>query len=285
LPFAESVEGALTDWTVQITSGFNPWSPSTLRSASPATSWFVAGFPEPTESLLVSPTLVALPSAAVLRFVHWLDSEAGHDGGVLEYRTDDGPWLDAGPLFLEGGYDTTIDAAQASPLGGRPAWTGPVGGWRAVAADLSSLAGADVALRWRFATDASDYGEGWYVDDIRVAVERCDPVNLGPPGEASPPGEGPLTVSIGEGGYALQWTPPTSGGPVIDYRLYSVPLAAPWSSPECAGLLGSGTSATLIDLPDDRAFLVVARGAAGEGSYGVDSAGRPRAQAEAAACP
>jgi hypothetical protein len=208
---------------------------------------------------------------------------------VLELSADGGIWQDAGAWVLEGGYAGTIALSQANPLAGRDAWTGDLGGWQQVVVDLSSFAGADLALRWRFATDASVGAEGWYVDDVTVMAERtvCEPVESQLPGEPSAPGETsrPLRLGKSRDGFTLTWDAPTGGGPVTDYVLYAAPTAAPWSEPACEALLGGGTSAVIPWLPADSAFVVVARNEAGEGPYGTGSEGLPRTPATTSTCP
>jgi hypothetical protein len=94
-----------------------------------------------------------------------MDSDAG-DGGVLEYTTDGFTWLDARELITAGPYNAVIPSGFSSPIGGRQAWAGDLGGWREVHVDLSSLEGETLTLRWRFASDSFTGGVGWYVDDV-----------------------------------------------------------------------------------------------------------------------
>jgi hypothetical protein len=277
---SEDVEGALPGWTVETPSGPASWSTSSVRSSSPDRSWHVDDPAVSAETWLRMPTLTAVAAGARLRFEHFVDSEAGRDGGVLEYSVDGTTWLDAGPMMLEGGYNGTIEPAASTPLSGRPAWTGDLGGWQSVVVDLSSVTGSDLSVRWRFASDASMGDEGWYVDDITLVTvtHQCAPLEPGPPGEASVPGgaSSPFTLGIVEDGFELEWSAPSSGGTVTDYVLYSVPLDSPADEPACEALLGQATSTTLATLSDSSAFLVVARNAAGEGPYGSDSGGSPR---------
>ena len=284
--FAENVEDALDDWTVETPLASNPWSPSSARSVSPNHSWFVGGSSEATESILVMPTLPSVPAGTELRFQHYMDSEAGYDGGVLEYSVAGSTWEDAGALVVDGSYNGTIDFTQASALSGRQAWTGDLDGWRSVVVDLSSLAGSEIALRWRFATDATMGDEGWYVDDISVVAGWSDCEAM-LPGEASGPTSAgaPLTIDIENGAYVMSWSAPSSGGSVTDYVLYTVPIATPAVPPACEAQLGAATTATLTSLPADAGFVVVARNPGGEGSYGLTSEGSPRPAASSSPCP
>ena len=162
--------------------------PETQQRARPTTSWFVANITTASDSTLTMPTLTGLNPGAALGFRHWMNSEAGYDGGVLEYRVDGGAWNDAASLFRSGGYNSSI--------AGRQAWSGVVGSAATFAeaeVDLSGLAGFDVDLRWRFATDSSLSALGWYIDDVVVdsTTYDCDPVPAPKRGRSGRPGVGP----------------------------------------------------------------------------------------------
>ena len=108
-----------------------------------------------------------------------------------------------------------------------------------------------------------------------------DEIKAAPPGEPSDPegASAPFLISDhAGGGYFLSWSPPIRGGAADRYSLYSVPLPGPrpGAPPHCEAALGSGTSAILPSLPDGMAFLVVGRNAAGDGSFGHDSANHER---------
>jgi len=64
------------------------------------------------------------------------------------------------------------------------------------------------------------------------------------------------------------------------YLLYGRPLSnSKRISLGCVGDLATGTTALRATLPDNYGFLVVARNALGEGSYGVTSLGIERTAA------
>ena len=110
---------------------------------------------------------------------------------------------------------------------------------------------------------------------------KIDAINAAPPGEpGDPEGVGaPFLISNDAGGgYVLTWSAPIRGGAVGRYDLYSAPLPGPRPGvpPHCEAALGSGTSAFLPSLPDGMAFIVAGRNAAGDGSFGHDSAGHER---------
>lgn len=121
-------------------------------------------------------------------------------------------------------------------------------------------------------------------------LAKIDLINLGPPGAASDPDgtAAPFTIARRAGGYDLAWSAPVRGGPAVTYNLYRTDLtrAPKRAAPVCEAPLGGGTSAFLPDLPAGHGFLVVARNAAGDGSFGTDSAGRERpSPAAGSGCP
>jgi hypothetical protein len=292
--FSDDVESGLTNFELANLSGNNFFQLSTAESNSPTQSWFVTNLGSVADSVLAVTELPNLPEASELRFAHLMRSELGFDGGVLEYCVN-GPcavggagWIDAGALIVENGYNVTLSTAFNSPLAGRNAWSGDSGTWSTVRVDLAGLAGQDVRFRWRFASDTSVAVQGWFIDDIVVDARSfsCNPPILLPPGEASAPvGPGSaFTVDKDPGGYALNWSAPTTGGTVEEYSLYSVDLGKSTDNATCAGSLGSETSAIMADLPSAQGLLVVARNSAGEGSFGADGSGAERVT-PSATCP
>jgi hypothetical protein len=101
-----------------------------------------------------------------------VDPSLGFDGAVLEISVDQGQTyqdiLDAGGIFLEGGYNRTISADRGSPIAGRQAWSGNSGGFITTIVSLPLII-IEGTLRWRMASDTSGSGEGWRVDTIDVS--------------------------------------------------------------------------------------------------------------------
>ena len=77
---------------------------------------------------LDSPSIPITSPAAQLTFRQNYSFEGTttfFDGGVLEISIGGGAFTDiitAGGTFVTGGYNATIDATHANPLGGRSAW-------------------------------------------------------------------------------------------------------------------------------------------------------------------
>ena len=208
--FADDLEGGGGAWSEG--PGPNdgeatlPWTLTESDSHSPATSWFVAGEPHVKDRVLAitAPLVIPAGGASFLRFWHRFDTELGYDGGVLEYSLDGGDhWLDvldgvrldpppeagnsaaAAPppvpadddRIVEGGYTEVLSSCCSNPLPHRAAWSGSSGGFQRVVVDLGAFAGDSVRFRWRFGTDHSVAGTGWWIDDVEVitAGPACYP--------------------------------------------------------------------------------------------------------------
>ncbi|HEY5668383.1 MAG TPA: M4 family metallopeptidase, partial [Anaerolineales bacterium] len=119
---------------------------------------------------------VVLPvgNPAYMRFNHAYGFESPDwDGGVLEYSTDGGSsWTDAGPLFIDNGYNGAIHSNDANPLTGRSGFVANSNGYISSRLDLASLAGGNVKFRFRIGTDGLVGDWGWFIDDIRIYT--CD---------------------------------------------------------------------------------------------------------------
>jgi choice-of-anchor B domain-containing protein len=119
---------------------------------------------------LVTPSITLsageLPS---LKFWQLRDIQPGRDGGVIEISNDGGSsWTRLTPI---GGYPSTITGG--GELCGIRVGDGAYSEsnaltWIQAEVDLAEYAGQDVQLRWMYRTDASQTGEGWFIDDIEV---------------------------------------------------------------------------------------------------------------------
>ena len=134
-------------------------------------------------SFLTSPAVNIGSEDTVVRFKHYLDTEAsesnaeaGFDGGVLEVSRDGGAWEDiedAGGRFTEGPYNRILSEAYQNPLPGRRAWSGSLGWVTSVVRLPAGLASSDLRFRWILGHDTSEAEEGWYLDDISVSSASC----------------------------------------------------------------------------------------------------------------
>lgn len=94
-----------------------------------------------------------------LSFHHWYWTEAYHDGGQVQVNRGDGDWHVVTPI---GGYDY-----ETIPTLG-PGYTGDSGGWQDAVFDISEHIGGALQVRFRFVSDNSGIGPGWYIDDVAL---------------------------------------------------------------------------------------------------------------------
>lgn len=143
--------------------------------------------------------------------------------------------------------------------------SGPASTWNAIDIDLAAHVGKAVRVKLRFDTVDSLYNnyEGWYVDDIRIAVD----LNATLPPATLVPGIPLASAATGSNGgeISLSWTAPSDGGsPITHYTVYRATSATGTYSPiaTTAGLshldtgLGNGVT---------RFYKVSATNVAGEG--------------------
>ncbi|MCK4304226.1 MAG: agmatine deiminase family protein, partial [Candidatus Eisenbacteria sp.] len=175
--FADMEGGS--DWThAVVTGGFNDeWHLSTQRNhtAGGTTSWKCGStgagdYGDRLDAGLVTESF-ELTIDSRLAYWQWIDAEFSsyytgyaYDGGLLEINTGSG-WEMIEP---EGGYPYLI--RNVSGTGPFASETGVFSGsedWHEVSFDLSAYEGM-AQLRFRFGSDSSTGGEGWYVDDVSV---------------------------------------------------------------------------------------------------------------------
>jgi hypothetical protein len=154
----------------------NTWSVSTTQSQSAPNSIFTPDAAATSDQKLETAALSLGTGTSALKFSHLYNSQAGFDGGVVEISTDNGTtWSDLSNKITAGYYNATI-ATGSGPLATRKAWSGNSNGFKKASVNLSSYAGQNVKLRFRFGSNATISGTGWYVDDI--IVERSPVVNI-----------------------------------------------------------------------------------------------------------
>jgi hypothetical protein len=184
------------------------WVTTTAARDTSPNSAFTADPAIVTDRQLFSPSIAISSANEQLAFRHNFNTENTYDGGVLEIAIAGGAFtdiVDAGGAFVTGGYNGTIDLNFGNPLAGRNAWTGNSGGFQNTTVSLPpSAAGQNVQLSWRFGSDSSNAGVGWYVDTITVGRYVCcsgsaAPANLS---AVSTTGQGGVQFTVtGTAGY------------------------------------------------------------------------------------
>src|SRR5215468_3892700 len=182
--FEDNIEEGNRGWIAEGT-----WGITNQRSASGTRSWtdspagrYAAG----ANSSLISPLfdLTGL-SEVTLSFSHFYDfPAAGADFGIVETSTDDGiTWRRVAAV--------TGTLPQFSDPGGQP-----ISPFVQARVRLRGLDGQSRArVRFRVQT-ASNLGDGWYIDDIRLLGRSTDPAVI-PPGNPQSPAIASVAPAFG----------------------------------------------------------------------------------------
>jgi hypothetical protein len=120
-------------------------------------------------------------AAVTLRFWHWYQFEAGtlanYDGGTVQISPDGGQsWQIARPEpdYL-GPIQGTYDECGTPPeIDGLPGWSAALGGddWVEVGVEIDDELQTDAfRVRFLFGSDRGVVDEGWYIDDVEIAIE------------------------------------------------------------------------------------------------------------------
>ncbi|MBD8526715.1 immune inhibitor A domain-containing protein [Pseudomarimonas arenosa] len=178
---ADDVESGDGLWTMTGSGGGSNFAIVETAAHSPTHAWFVANASSTSDRQLNLASPLVIPGGAQYRleFQHQFATENRYDGAVLEYSLNGTTWTDitaangAVPAnanrFISGAYTQTMNSGSA--IAGRSAWTGNSGSFVPVQVDLSDFAGQTVHLRFRFASDSSIGGTGWWIDTIRVLTQ------------------------------------------------------------------------------------------------------------------
>lgn len=169
--------------------------------------------------------------SVVLRFDHYVATEAGYDGGDVRLSINDGPYEPLPPTaYLHNPPNAELESGppigqNTNPNAGRPAWTGVdegevTGSWGTTVAQLDSLVepGDKLRIRFEFGIDGCNGVDGWYVDD--VSIDLCpalEPPSVNLSDDYSEPD--------GDGQYTLSWTPApgSAGSAVVQESTFSGP--------------------------------------------------------------
>jgi hypothetical protein len=184
----DDVESGQGDWVVDTVAGGGsgtPWSIVTdAGTSSPVHAWFTSDIAVVKDDRLETGPISLGGGSPVLSFWHHFTTESNYDGGVLEVSTNGSTWVDveaAGGVFLTGGYNGAV-SSSSNPLtnGGttRAFWAGS-GPLQQVQVDLTSLAGGDLWIRFRFGCDSSVSSTGWWVDDVRIETTAPSEMHFG----------------------------------------------------------------------------------------------------------
>ncbi|MEF3694393.1 MAG: C25 family cysteine peptidase, partial [Candidatus Cloacimonadota bacterium] len=148
-----------------ISEGGWTWGdPSQVTAHSGSLLWAtnLSGYyPENITYNLLTPSYY-LGENSSLSFHHSFNTEASYDGGNVSISTDAGNnWTILTPA---GGYTHS----NIGSLGNQPGFSGNSGGWEEEIFNLNQYSGQNVILRFRFCSDGSSNGQGWFIDDFSL---------------------------------------------------------------------------------------------------------------------
>jgi hypothetical protein len=162
----DAAEGFVDEWNISEGSNCTPGGTRSLHCGNGA-----SGYSAHNDARLVTPMLF-VSGQGHLSFWHRMEAEVdtldnfeAYDGGVIEISLAGSPFE---PLTPELGYNCEIqDRGQGGPFAdGIPCFSGSFD-WRKADVDLSSYVGA-IQIRFRFGSDGTGEGAGWFIDDIEV---------------------------------------------------------------------------------------------------------------------
>lgn len=158
-------------------------------------------------------TYLRLDHAHVFDFNY--DSKLGIDSGVVEYSVDGKTFVRLVPQAGAGyGPIATAAAGNNSTLQGQ-AFVGDSHGYVSSRFFLGALAGRQVTIRFRIASDGKFGNFGWFIDDVRVY--DCAGANIAP--TAPPPPPVITSVTPVEDGLAVIWSAQTVPTGISGYLL------------------------------------------------------------------
>ena len=165
--FDDDFETDLTQWEIAGT-GNSPWATSTDNPYEGNQSLFIPNTGQQNDQSILFAESVSLSTGSPkLSFIHSYDTEKFNDGGVVELRIS-GTWIDIGGLIEGDGYNGLIIDNDDNPLAGERAFYGDSEGYVETIIDLSIYAGFTVDIRFRFASNSSGGGDGWYIDNVKL---------------------------------------------------------------------------------------------------------------------
>ena len=171
----ESFDGNFTS-----TAGWVHGTPEQTTPHSGSNLWAtgLSGQYENNAMYILSTPTINLGPDPVMTFWHMLSCQNYYDGGNVSISTDGGSMWSV--LYPVGGYNTTLNVYSLGEVG----YTNTVS-WSQATFNLNNYAGQDVVIRWRFGSNASVQGLGWFIDDVMISGYYFSPgkvsgnVNLG----------------------------------------------------------------------------------------------------------
>ncbi len=222
--FFDDFEKGDKNWDYEVLSGSGLWEVLDLYSYSGKYS-MSGTYPTVGASDFTTKTLNSIRvtgSKPILRFYSRYQTEPAFDGGIVQISANNGSsWENVDNKFFKNGYRGTINyGVLTSPQANQQAFWGDNKTFQASCVDLSSYAGKDIKLRFRFACDSLIGGLGWFVDDVTV----MDMFNYNPKSSLTSAQGDTATAYVAQGGTIVNPTVflPTSAA-IDDVKLNVYP--------------------------------------------------------------
>ncbi|HHH50308.1 MAG TPA: DUF11 domain-containing protein, partial [Saprospiraceae bacterium] len=156
--FAVPIEGNTNIWTISDTLAYNGSFAYRVNAIGMSSK----------QDLQLSDPIAVTGTQPVLRFFHKYDTEPAADGGFVELSKDGGvTWENAEAYIFRNGYSGLLRYTTFAIPNAKGFW-GKSDEFVGSYIDLSSFAGEDILVQFRFATDASVSGIGWFIDDFEL---------------------------------------------------------------------------------------------------------------------
>lgn len=172
--YFDDMEAGDDDWEFDAFDGIDVFEWSDVLPYSGDYCWYVASTDNENDQILqnLEPIMVT-GSQPVLRFYHSYESPSGVVGGLVQISTDGGTiWEDAGDLMFRNGYPGPLEYF-AFTIPNLNAFSGNSNGYIPTYVDLSSYAGQEIKIRFRYGSDDNGgtgalLGLGWFIDDFEM---------------------------------------------------------------------------------------------------------------------
>ena len=146
-------------------SAGDKWALNTGASYRGNQSWFVKNPGSFSEQFLAFTLNEATTGDEELVFFQRFATEAGFDGGIVEYTIAGGVWVKIEKdEFTKNGYNDVIAPGNNTQITG-DAFGGNSGGY---IQSIANLPAGVTAVRFHFAADVGTAGTGWWIDDLMV---------------------------------------------------------------------------------------------------------------------
>lgn len=175
IAFEDDMENGITNWVATAGVGTQLWEISD-DSYDGDNAWYFSNGPHSSDSRLTTAGSFLLGGAnPSLSFWHRYNTDSNRDGGRVELSTDGGAtWNDLRFNYTQNGYNGVM---LNSILTGELGFVGESDGYINTIADLSEYSGETVMIRFRFASNATETADGWYVDNVRLFGDYLEITN------------------------------------------------------------------------------------------------------------